>query len=52
MKLKKCTKCCKEKPYSAFTKDKQKSDGYRSDCKECRSLWAEENLKKGAKVNG
>lgn len=36
MKLKKCTKCCQKKPYSEFTKDRQKHDGYRSDCKNCR----------------
>jgi hypothetical protein len=33
--LKICTKCHKEKLISEFYKDKQKSSGYRPDCKEC-----------------
>lgn len=48
-KLKKCTKCCKEKPYSEFTKDKQKSDGHRSDCKSCRYQKNKEIIKHGFK---
>lgn len=33
----KCTKCEKEFPLEMFTKDKSKPDGYRHECKECRS---------------
>jgi hypothetical protein len=43
----KCTKCNLEKIQSEFYKDKQKSTGYRPDCKDCNkkkcSEWAKNN---------
>lgn len=35
--IKKCSQCGEEKPFEQFYKDKQKSDGYRPECKECTS---------------
>ena len=32
-----CSKCGKEKPVSEFSKDKNSSDGYTYQCKECRN---------------
>lgn len=34
--MKICSKCKLEKPFEAFTKDKQRSDGYYPSCKSCR----------------
>lgn len=39
-KVKKCSKCNKEKELTYFTKDKQKKDGLRSSCKECNNSYA------------
>lgn len=36
-KVKTCKQCGKEKPLTAFGKDKSCKDGYRSKCKECKS---------------
>ena len=33
--MKTCIKCKKSKPLTEFRKDSNRSDGYRSDCKEC-----------------
>ena len=41
--MKRCTKCNIPKPCSAFYKDKQKSDGLRSQCIECRKKYNEDN---------
>lgn len=42
-----CTKCGVTKPVSEFTKSKEKLDGYRSECNECKmvvcSAWASNN---------
>jgi hypothetical protein len=42
-----CSKCSKEKKMSEFYKDKQKSSGYRPDCKSCNKIncsgWAHKN---------
>lgn len=35
--MKKCNKCKKEKPFSAFGNNKRTLDGYRNECKECRN---------------
>lgn len=35
--MKICSRCKVEKPFDAFSRDSQKKDGYRSDCKECAS---------------
>jgi Autographiviridae endonuclease VII len=35
---KKCSKCEQEKPLGDFPKNSKSKDGYRPDCKECRSL--------------
>jgi len=35
--MKACTKCKKTKELTEFNKDKTKPDGYRSNCKECKS---------------
>jgi len=34
--MKMCTKCGEEKPSTEFTKDKYKSDGLSSQCRECK----------------
>lgn len=34
--MKKCYSCGRELPLSAFHKDKNSKDGYRSSCKQCR----------------
>ena len=36
--IKKCTKCCLEKPIEEFSKAKGRKDGYREVCKLCRNL--------------
>lgn len=33
--MKTCTKCNEAKPYRAFSKDRSKRDGYKSNCKTC-----------------
>lgn len=33
--MKTCTKCNETKPYSEFSKDRSKKDGYKSNCKDC-----------------
>ena len=38
-----CSKCKESKPLSKFSKDKQKSDGYRPSCKECSKKRYEDN---------
>lgn len=38
--LKRCSKCKKELDFSCFTKDKQKHDGLRPNCKMCAHRWA------------
>lgn len=35
-----CTKCKEIKPIAEFTKDKQRSDGLRPSCKECKHVWS------------
>lgn len=37
-KRKRCSKCREEKPLGAFSKNKKSKDGYRPDCKSCRTL--------------
>lgn len=34
--LKKCSKCGKTKPRSAFNKRQLSADGYRSECRQCQ----------------
>jgi len=36
MKSKQCSKCRRTKPLSRFHRDSQASDGFRSECKDCR----------------
>lgn len=36
---KKCNKCGAEKPLTEFTKDKNFKEGYRPQCKQCRSTY-------------
>lgn len=38
MKTKICSRCKQEKPITAFTKDCQKNDGYRPECKDCKKI--------------
>lgn len=38
--VKTCTKCNAVKPITEFTKDRQRSDGLRPSCKECRHTWS------------
>jgi len=50
--MKECTKCKKSKPFTDFSKDKQKKTGYSSQCKQCRSLYEKEYYKNNKeKVN-
>lgn len=44
-----CSKCNQDKDISNFHKDKQKSDGYRHECKHCRTLTKGERVKNGYK---
>lgn len=37
--MKECSKCKEEKELSEFSKDKQKTDGYCSSCKDCNGLY-------------
>lgn len=37
--MKQCSKCKEIKPLSAFSKDKHKTSGYVSQCKECKHLY-------------
>lgn len=46
VKTKVCTKCGEENILSLFTKDRSKSDGYRSYCKKCRNKYLREWCKK------
>lgn len=40
---KRCTKCLRALPVTAFTRDPQKKDGLRSSCKECRQGYYVDN---------
>lgn len=46
-KIKKCTRCDKEKELDQFFKDKSKSDGHRPDCKKCSNY----QIKNYQKIN-
>ena len=54
MKKKQCTKCKEWKQETEFFKDKQKSSGYRPDCKTCNTKrstkWQIENKDKRASI--
>ena len=48
-----CSECELVKPFTAFSKDKQKKDGVRSCCKECINRNRRERLaKKKEQVDG
>lgn len=51
METKICSKCGRELPVIAFTKDKKKKDGLRSSCKECNRQYYEEHKKEICKRN-
>ena len=44
--VKTCNKCKEEKPYSEFSKDKIRKDGYRYECKSCLKAYYEVNKDK------
>jgi hypothetical protein len=46
MKTKICTKCHIEKPLSEFHKSKQRKDGYKGECKQCRSQKSNKNIER------
>lgn len=52
--MKTCSKCGAEKPYSEYSKDSSKSDGYYPSCKPCKLKkdykWAKSNPKKVAAI--
>lgn len=41
--MKTCTKCKITKEYAAFSKNKNRPDGYGEWCKSCRKCWADKN---------
>ena len=42
--MKTCTKCNETKPYSEFSKDRSKKDGYKSNCKDCCKAYRAKNI--------
>lgn len=41
--MKKCSKCDIVKPLDNFCKDVKSKDGYQTQCKSCKALWAKSN---------
>lgn len=44
--MKKCTKCKIQKPYSEFSRNKNKKDGLQCHCRSCVKLYQQENKEK------
>lgn len=44
-----CITCKVEKSYNLFNKDKNRSDGFQPECKECKTTWFKKQYKKNRK---
>lgn len=49
--MKKCSKCSSIKPLSEFHKTKQSKDGYKTECKSCRSIYAKQKRIESGGIN-
>ena len=49
--MKQCSKCKQSKPLTEFSKDKNKTDGYKSECKSCVKEYQQKNQDKIKEYN-